>query len=52
MSVPEEGSLGRALADALGWDESTIRGYEEDGGRLPDGARLAKLRAVLGKPPV
>ncbi len=41
----------RALAEALGWDETTVRSYEE-GDRLPEDARLAKLRAILGKPPV
>ena len=41
----------RALAAALGWDESTIRDYEE-GDRLPEGARLAQLHAMLGRPPV
>jgi len=41
----------RTLAEALGWDESTIRSYEE-GDRLPEGAKLAQLCAILGKPPV
>jgi transcriptional regulator with XRE-family HTH domain len=40
----------RALAKALGWDENTVRKYEE-GGRPPDGSRLAQLCAVLGEPP-
>lgn len=39
----------RALAAALGWDENTLRKYEE-GDSPPDGPRLAQLRAVLGKP--
>ena len=39
----------RALAHALGWDESTIRKYEEDD-RSPDSLKLAQLRAVLGTP--
>ena len=39
----------RALAVALGWDENTVRKYEE-GGRPPDGSRLAQLRTVLGEP--
>ena len=39
----------RALADALGWDESTVREYEE-GDRPPNGPRLAQLYALLGQP--
>lgn len=39
----------RALAAALGWDESTVRKYEE-GHRLPEGPRMAQLRAALRKP--
>lgn len=40
----------RTLADALGWDESIVRKYEE--GDCPaDGPRLAQLRAVLGSLP-
>jgi transcriptional regulator with XRE-family HTH domain len=39
----------RRLAHALGWDESTVRKYEE-GGSGPDSRRLAQLCAVLGKP--
>lgn len=40
----------RGLAKALGWDESTVRKYEE-GDRPPDGPRLVQLCAVLGEPP-
>lgn len=36
------------LADALGWDESTVRKHEEDD-QPPDGPRLVQLRRVLGK---
>jgi len=38
----------RALAAALGWDEKTVRKYEE-GGHPPDGSRLEQLGLVLGK---
>lgn len=40
----------RTLADALGWDEATVREYEQ-GGRPPDSGRLAQLQEVLGNPP-
>ncbi len=40
----------RVLAEALGWDEGSLRSYEK-GDRLPGGARLAQLRAMLRKPP-
>lgn len=40
----------RALAAALGWDESVLRKYEEDR-RSPDGPRLAQLRSILGSLP-
>ncbi len=40
----------RTLAEALGWDESTVRSYEV-GDCLPEGVRLAQLRAILGEPP-
>lgn len=39
----------RALADALGWDESTVRRYEE-ANSPPNAPRLAQLHALLGKP--
>ena len=46
LSYPK-GLARRALADALGWDESTVRKYEE-GVRPPDSQKLAQLCAVLG----
>ncbi len=45
-----KGLARRGLANALGWDENTVRKYAE-GGRPPDGSRLEQLRTMLGEPP-